>query len=454
MSMELRLLSAGQVSAYVTEHVQNKEDAEIEGWRRHQAAHGAQSILSQGQPAGHLPVVVKQDGLVTAFKEDERCLLDFVLQQKESLTADKKLLCLVADNQRASELAAALRECRLFHLQPSTATIRVVVRLLEDLNDALAELSEAESIYCRQIEVNEGRLFVGEEELSLMKERYEELLRTLGVTPGLFSLARQKAASEKEDCLRFLRRNRDALPAIARQELAAADIVIAEPYDFLRFKEMHSHLKDYEIVLLDGAGSLSLRYVQLFMQIAGEAFIYRLGEEPQLTEKAESAFYNEQFASHINWLSGLVKEPSLLEVARGTSEAYSEKTFWSRFYADLREAKEEVVIISPFCWPERLKRLRSDFAKLLERGVKVRLFISDRPRSGETLENVLSELRALGLEPEVVPGLHIKMAFIDHRIAWEGSLNILSHIGSMERMRRFEGPAMVQESLSRLDFGV
>jgi hypothetical protein len=134
--MELRLLSAGLVSACVTEHVQKKEaesesktdreDAEIESWRRHQAAHGAQSILSQRHPARQWPVSVKQNGLVTAFKEDERCLLDFVLEQKRSLTAGKKLLCLVADNQRGSELAAALRESRLFicnHQQPQLESL-------------------------------------------------------------------------------------------------------------------------------------------------------------------------------------------------------------------------------------------------------------------------------------------------------------------------------------------
>ena len=503
MNMELRLLNACQLSdgagespegeskveaeSFDEKYFREREEADIENWRRRQASRGSQFIfdylqrvqdsrgLKNMHPAKQAPPSTKENSFATAFREDGQSLLDLVVEQRASLSAGKKLLCLVTDNERAGELASGLRALEakensdvqgndkcgekkysLYHLLPSNMSIRVVVRLLQDLNDALSELSEAESLYCRQIEVNEGRFFVSEYELSLMKSRYEELLTSLGVTPGLFSLARQKAASEKEDCVRFLRKNRDPLPASAKLALAEANIVIAEPYDFLRFKDMHSYLKDYEIVLLDGAGNLSLRYVQLFMHIASEAFIYRVGEivEPKTGVKGTNAFYDAQFARHINWLTGLVKEPTVLEEARGTSETYSEKTFWNRFYADLREARSEVVIISPFCWPRRMERLRATFVKLLSRGVKVRVYISDKPRGDEDLESVLAELRGIGLEPEVVPGLHIKMAFIDGKIAWEGSLNILSFNDSIERMRRFQGEAMVRESLARLDFGV
>ena len=46
--------------------------------------------------------------------------------------------------------------------------------------------------------------------------------------------------------------------------------------------------------------------------------------------------------------------------------------------------------------------------------------------------------------------MHHKIAIIDDSIAWEGSLNILSHWGSGEHMRRFGDEGVVEEILGSL----
>lgn len=473
MNMELRLLNAcqrfGEGAGGGGFKFVERESAEIQGWCRRQAGVGIDSIVKflqqEKEERGNGPDEgAGENAFSSAFEDSKQSLLEFVLEKRQSLGSNKKLLCLIVDGERRAELFSGLSSTldkrieggRLFCLNPSNSSIRVVMRLLHELNQAMAELSEAESLYCKQIEVQEGRLFIGDSELSLLRARYEELLQSLGVTPGLFSLARQKAASEKEGCVQFLRKNQEVLHATSRSELAEADIVIADPYDFLRFSELHDYLKDFEIVLLDGAGALSLRYVQIFMQMAQGSFVYRLGEalEQHVQGDNSKLFYDAQFASHLDWLTGLVKEPTLLEEARGTSELYNEKNFWERFLKDLEQAQEEVIIVSPFCFPYRMKILAGTFKALVERGVRLRVFISDRPRNPNSDEMVKNELQALGIETRIIAGLHAKAAFIDGKIAWEGSMNILSHKESLENMRRFQGEAMVRESLSRLDFGV
>ena len=49
-------------------------------------------------------------------------------------------------------------------------------------------------------------------------------------------------------------------------------------------------------------------------------------------------------------------------------------------------------------------------------------------------------------------GIHQKVAIIDDRICWEGSLNILSFANSRELMRRFESRIEAQAIWDNLRF--
>jgi len=48
-------------------------------------------------------------------------------------------------------------------------------------------------------------------------------------------------------------------------------------------------------------------------------------------------------------------------------------------------------------------------------------------------------------------GMHEKIAIIDRKIEWSGSLNILSHNSRKEFMKRFEGENTVKELFQRFD---
>jgi hypothetical protein len=47
--------------------------------------------------------------------------------------------------------------------------------------------------------------------------------------------------------------------------------------------------------------------------------------------------------------------------------------------------------------------------------------------------------------------MHQKVAIMDSAIAWEGSLNILSHKDTAEHMRRFEGNSTIEEIMRNLE---
>jgi len=56
---------------------------------------------------------------------------------------------------------------------------------------------------------------------------------------------------------------------------------------------------------------------------------------------------------------------------------FNENTFYKQFIQDLLEAKEEVIIESPYITKKRLNMLRSTFEKLVSKGIKVFIITRD-----------------------------------------------------------------------------
>ncbi len=135
-----------------------------------------------------------------------------------------------------------------------------------------------------------------------------------------------------------------------------------------------------------------------------------------------------------------------------TSETFTEVPFWSAFRADLKKAEGHVIIQSPFVSNRRLKYLANDLLELNRRGVTVCVFVQ-QPRKWGPPPNQLSGpelceitelkanldlLKSLNVHLNLKEKIHSKFAIIDQRILWEGSLNILSHTGNSEHMRRWD----------------
>jgi phosphatidylserine/phosphatidylglycerophosphate/cardiolipin synthase-like enzyme len=125
------------------------------------------------------------------------------------------------------------------------------------------------------------------------------------------------------------------------------------------------------------------------------------------------------------------------------SSLYNEVTFYQQFVTDLQNAKEEVIVESPYLTLKRVKSLLPIFAQLKSEGVIIYVTTRD-PREHDEVMAKQCELgiqcfENMGIQVLLVDGgHHRKLAMIDKRITYEGSLNILSQSVSREFMRRIE----------------
>ncbi len=134
---------------------------------------------------------------------------------------------------------------------------------------------------------------------------------------------------------------------------------------------------------------------------------------------------------------------------------YTEKNFWMHFDQDLNTVQERLIILSPFLSIRRSDRFMNRFQALLAKGVKI--FVYTRPKGQQTgemvhqAEVVIEHLLAIGAKVIERKDMHQKVAIMDDRIAWEGSLNILSHRDTGEQMRRLEGQATISDIVKNLE---
>ena len=138
-----------------------------------------------------------------------------------------------------------------------------------------------------------------------------------------------------------------------------------------------------------------------------------------------------------------------------SSQLHDEKTFYKAFILDLKNCKKEVIIESPYITVSRMKILRPVFEKLVKREVRIYFITRDPKEHDESMEIQSEEeiryCEILGIQVLLCIGNHHrKLAILDRKILWEGSLNILSQTHSREIMRRIENKAITMEIFSFL----
>jgi hypothetical protein len=138
-----------------------------------------------------------------------------------------------------------------------------------------------------------------------------------------------------------------------------------------------------------------------------------------------------------------------------SSQLHTEKTFYSSFLEDLDNCREEVIIESPYITGERTSQFIPIFEKLLEK--RVRVYVMTRDPKEHTLsmeaqsEEAIRTFEIIGVQTLLCIGNHHrKLAILDRKILWEGSLNILSQTNSREIMRRIENDAFAMEMFNFL----
>lgn len=147
-----------------------------------------------------------------------------------------------------------------------------------------------------------------------------------------------------------------------------------------------------------------------------------------------------------DWVDGLHRvAPGSFDLPEGAAGAFTEGTFYPAFQQDLARARESIVILSPFATGPGTGRWVDLLRAALGRGVLVRIVIRppEEPGGGTTDEvgELVHALRELGVAVDLRARMHEKIAIIDGRILWHGSLNVLSHRDTHESMLRIDSPA-------------
>ena len=134
------------------------------------------------------------------------------------------------------------------------------------------------------------------------------------------------------------------------------------------------------------------------------------------------------------------------------SQLFNERTFYRAFCKDLRRARRSVTIDSPYMTMKRVDYLAPTLKSLVKRGVRVRINTRHPSCHSEYMQTQAKEasqaLETIGVSLYTYNDLrHWKLAVIDGRILWEGSLNILSHGRSREIMRRLQSARLCREAI-------
>lgn len=137
------------------------------------------------------------------------------------------------------------------------------------------------------------------------------------------------------------------------------------------------------------------------------------------------------------------------------SQLHDEKTFYQKFLLDLENCESEVIIESPYITCERMKTFDRIFEKLIKKDIKIYFITRDPKEHDQNLEGqseeIISYCERIGIQILLCLGNHHrKLAILDRKVLWEGSLNILSQTYSREIMRRIEDKKLTMEMFNFL----
>lgn len=137
-----------------------------------------------------------------------------------------------------------------------------------------------------------------------------------------------------------------------------------------------------------------------------------------------------------------------------TSRLFDERTFYDSFLNDLEKVSKTVIIESPFITNRRMQTLYPVLRKLIRRGVSVTINTRDPAEHEEYLclqsERAIANLQRMGVQVLFTGSHHRKLAILDEKIIWEGSLNILSQYKSCEIMRRIYSEQLAEQMVGFL----
>ena len=155
-----------------------------------------------------------------------------------------------------------------------------------------------------------------------------------------------------------------------------------------------------------------------------------------------------------DWIDALKRiDPLEIDFDEDASGIFDETIFYPAFRKDIERAQSSVVIFSPFLSEKRIGSWTGILHSAIKRGVNVHVFTKPPKAMGALFDDpqtLVDILRYMGVTVSYRNGMHEKIAIIDGKILWHGSLNILSHGKALESMIRIVNSDFCQELIERL----
>lgn len=200
---------------------------------------------------------------------------------------------------------------------------------------------------------------------------------------------------------------------------------------------------------------------KLFL-IANLKYLEANAPDDAILKKVISVFKNDGVlldASKLPWMSAASEycapqkvKPESAAARLQSMRFCDEIGFWPAFYQDLDVCSDNLDIVTGFVGKLRSEEIIHRFRDLVSRGVSISLFTRPPSQHGkipsQSVIDVFDKLRSIGIRIYTQNEAHQKAAIIDGKVAWQGSLNIMSHQGAQEQMIRFANPEDVA-ALSR-----
>ncbi len=133
----------------------------------------------------------------------------------------------------------------------------------------------------------------------------------------------------------------------------------------------------------------------------------------------------------------------------GSDVIYNQITFQSRFLQDVAQARQSVLIFSPFAAPRRVQWLASALEQCAQKRIPVTIVmrspeaLPERSRKGAQI--AVDGLKSQNCSLVFRSDIHQKYAIIDDNIVWYGSINLLSFGSSQESMMRLVSSSIARE---------
>ncbi|MBN2373632.1 hypothetical protein JXL19_07590 [bacterium] len=134
---------------------------------------------------------------------------------------------------------------------------------------------------------------------------------------------------------------------------------------------------------------------------------------------------------------------------------FDKDNFLPVFNQDIVVAKKEILIVSPFVRKRRAFQMMQQLKG--STGKDIRVIVVTRPKEDFTpkehkaLQRALDMLTTNGLSVVFKTNIHQKVAIMDQKIVWYGSINLLSYGSAQESIMRIESSNIANELMKSIE---